>query len=67
MEKLFITSLLDHGMIIEVQTSFWEQFWLKFEIEIKIEFYMPKYIKMVYNSELIVRDFWKNTDLTNKS
>ena len=28
---------------------------------------MPKYIKMVYNSELIVRDSEKHTDLTNKS
>ena len=66
MEKLFITSLLDHGMIKEVQTSFWEQFWLKFEIEIIIEFYAQIY-QDGYNSELIVRDFWKNTDLTNKS
>ena len=28
---------------------------------------MPKYIKMVYNSELIVRDSEKHTDLTHKS
>ena len=28
---------------------------------------MPKYIEMVYNSELIVRDSEKLMDLTNKS
>ena len=27
---------------------------------------MPKYIKMVYNSELIMRDSEKHTDLMNK-
>ena len=38
-KKLFLTSLLDHGMIKVDQTSISEQF----EIEIIIEFYAQKY------------------------
>ena len=52
-------------MIKEDQTSIWEQFdWI--EVEIVIEFYAQIH-QDGYNSELIVRDSGKHTDLINKS
>ena len=46
-------------MIKEVQTSIYKQFDWNLVIKIIIEFHAQEYIKMVYNSELIVRDSGK--------
>ena len=46
-------------MIKEVQTSNYKQFDWNLVIKIIIESHTQEYIKMVYNSELIVRDSGK--------